>query len=312
MESPLPRGRSLRPITTAAVSALMTGFVASLLFTSEACSQNPAPVSNRSVPATRVEPGAVVSTTPPQGWSHLVIKSKPRVTAGDIASVGKSTCDMAGLLFTTITADVETIQSPDGPRYQIGRVGVGCGTEINGKDVIITSDTQAQLGANFGLIERQVLSAFDEKLAENVVTLRTPQMVFLDTPVVARHQGKNKAMMIRYAIIVDATTGRLDTIAWLVDLDDSRRMTGVVGRAQWLANGKQEDATLHVDEDEFFFGIPSDKAFAITRIPHGQLQFTMPPEAAAILGKSTLSAQEAKISEQWLHTVADFLRNYQP
>ncbi len=266
--------------------------------------------SNSRVSATKVQPGTAIGREAPDGWSHLIIKSKPRVTEGDIDAVGRSTADMASLLFTVIVADVVNESSGDSPRYRLGKVGVGAGTVINGNDVIISSSTQSRLGADFGLIKRQILSKFEEKLAQNVVVLRTSNLAFLDTPVVVRHQGKNRPMMIRYAIIVNPDNGELDTICWLIDLDDQRRYRGVVGRAQWLPPAKQEDAKLYVDQGEFFLGIPSENAFATLRIPQGRLQFALPDAATKILGKSTLNQAEAKIAEGWFHTVVEFLRNY--
>ena len=235
-----------------------------------------------------IEPGTVIGDKAPRGWSNLVIKSHPRVAPESKDKVSASTAKYAGFLFTAILADVQPTQQPQGDaRFLLSNFAVGVGTRLNGQqDVVLSSDTQERLGAKLGFLEKQILSGGEKQLTQMRCVARSRSMAILDTPSVMVVGGKHCKITLRYALLVEPRTGRLDTLLWALEdaerAEDSEPLTPI----QLLPPDKIVDCQLHVDPKEFTFGIPSSLAFAMLEMPPGRQAFQFPKQlkttAAAI------------------------------
>jgi hypothetical protein len=112
---------------------------------------SPAPYDVTASPVSLVQPGTVVGNTAPEGWTHLILKSRPRVSSGAVSRLSDTEVRYATFLFMTTLARVK---AQEGPRttYVLDDVAIGLGTEIDGKDVVLSPDAQARLEANLGFI----------------------------------------------------------------------------------------------------------------------------------------------------------------
>jgi hypothetical protein len=250
-----------------------------------------------------IAPGTVIEKDAPKGWSHLILKSQPRAGTGDVKMIAKSTAQYAGLLFTAIVADVEPGRLADSGRYRLAGLALGMGSRVNGKDIILSADKQASLGANFGFIERSILSQAHDKLRAVLVVARSDTMALFDAPNWLQRNGKHDNVILRYAVLVDPATGNLETLLWVIDRDGRGGYKGTDGLVEWLAPAKQDDCVLHVDANEFTLGIPSDRAFALERIPQGQKQLAMPDDLKQLAGRSRPTAEIAQQIEVKLREV---------
>ncbi len=221
----------------------------------------------------RIPPGTVIDAGPPQGWSHLVIKSRSVAREGDAKEVPKLARDLAGLLFTAIVADVRPIKR-DGKQagYRLARLAVGLGTEISGRDTIVSSDTYEELGADFGLIKAAILEKSEERLKEMQIVARSNTMAVCDIPATMLLKGEHADIVLRYALLVDNRTGRLDTLVWALPAarEGEGQTLAPLSDFEWLAPSMLEECVLHVDKREFVLGIPSERAFAIVCPPQGR------------------------------------------
>ena len=248
-----------------------------------------------------IAPGTVIGNKPPRGWTNIVIKSFPKVGAGDIKKVAANDVKMAGILSTAFLANIKGDRGADGQvRYRLSQAAVGLGATIGGRDVIVSPETQSKLGADFGFLARLVLSGMYKAQKTGVIVARSNTMGLVDTPCLLRYQGVNRNMTLRYALLVSPKSGRLDTLMWLIDLDNQGAYRGVASSVQWLAANKVAKVPLYVDAEEYTLGIPSDRAFAAVRIPQGQKQITIGRDVAAVLGKQKLTLADAKNAETWL------------
>jgi hypothetical protein len=259
----------------------------------------PTPVSSaaKPVPAIRavdlIAPGTVIDRSAPKGWTHLVLKSQPSLPDKEKRKVGDTTGRLATLVFTATAAAVEPYDAADGQRYRLARLGLGVGVNIDGKDVIVSPDTQARLGANLGLLARQVISAVYEKQKTVRLVAVGPTVAVLDTPAFMPRGKGHAPVVMRYAFLVDPTSGRLDTLVWRIDTDGRGGYDGATGMIEWLPPNKLIDAELQVDPSEFTLGVPSERAFAVKRIPDGQRQFSIPDGLRAPAGLARLTPQQA-------------------
>src|SRR5919201_2071185 len=65
----------------------------------------PAEYDLTSRPISLIPPGTVIGRTAPPGWSHLIVKSLPRVAAADRGEVSGLVARLASFLFTVTLAD---------------------------------------------------------------------------------------------------------------------------------------------------------------------------------------------------------------
>lgn len=247
-----------------------------------------------------IPPGTVIGKSAPKGWTHLILKSQPRLPADQKRLVSEMTARLATLVFTATTASVEAYGTGSERRYRLARLGVGVGVNINGKDVIVSPQTQAKLGANLGLLARQVLAGVYDKQKTIRLVAVGPTLAIMDTPAFMARGKVHAPVVLRYVFLVDPLTGSLDTLVWRIDTDGRGGYEGTVGMIEWLAPNTLVDATMQVDLDEFRLGIPSERAFAITSIPPGQRQFNIPDGLRTIAGTAKLTAEQAGKLQQGL------------
>ena len=94
---------------------------------------------------------------------------------------------------------------------------------------------------------RDSMSATSGRLAPLTMVVHGPTFGLLDTPVWFRCGEKNKLVRYRYALLVDAGTGRLDVLLWPLGDD------GNCGFAELVLLGPDtiDEAELVVDPTEF-------------------------------------------------------------
>lgn len=255
-------------------------------------------------PLTQIPPGTIIDKDAPKGWTHLIIKSQPRIGAGDTDKINDQIRQFASFLFTSIVARVQGEQAGGQVRFRLTDIGVGMGTNVGGKDIIITPETQKQLGANLGFVARIVLSEAQARVRQVLVVARSDTFALIDAPGLIVQGGKHRPMVIRYALLVDPATGRLDTLAWPIERDARGAYLNLIGDYEWLQPSKQEDCVLHVDANEFnVVGVPSEKAFAMNRFLQGQKQVAIPEQARALVSRGRLNRAMAAELEAHLRQV---------
>ena len=204
-----------------------------------------------------IRPGTVIGSQAPAGWTHLVLKSWPRLPDNQKKLVNEMTARLAVTFFTATTADVVAEDVQGARQFRLSRLGFGVGSRVRGRDMILSPATEAQLGADLGFIGRQVLGEVCQRQQEIRLVAASTTAAIVDTPVfMPRGRGHRKAIL-RYVFLVDPRTGRLDTLVWRIDLDPRGSYEGAVGAIEWLPPRLMVDAVLQVDVREFRLGIPS-------------------------------------------------------
>lgn len=279
------------------VLALLTGPCAAVAEAADEINVTPRPVAI-------IPPGTVIANRAPEGWSHLIIKSQPRIAAESRKEVPASTARMASLFFTAMLADVkENRQSGGDAPYSLSGVALGLGTRIDGRDTIVSSDTHAKLGANLGIIEGQVLAGSERRLQEVRCAARSRTMAVLDAPSLLLRNKRHRSVVFRYALLVDPKSGQLDALVWVLEQDPRSEAWQIAGAMQWLPPDKMDDCGLHVDPDEFTFGVPTSKAFARGEMLRGRQALDLPSELKAAAAQSPPTIASAATLEKGLREV---------
>lgn len=258
-----------------------------------ACSgELPQPIDCTARPLDRIPPGVPMGDRPGGGWTHLVFKTRSRLAFGDVDKLHYLARSMAEFLFTAMAARVVAYRNGDALQYRLEAVGIGVGTRIGEHDVIISSDTQRQLGAGLGPLKAIVLSRAEEHLSKILRVAASERMMIVDAPSIMYLEGEHRKIVLRYLFVVNPLTGQLATIVWRIDLDEHGRYLPVTGPAVLVRPNLVATSPLHVDGGKVYWGIPSNEAFAIVRLPPGT-PIDVPPELSRLLGQQVLTPQIA-------------------
>jgi hypothetical protein len=232
----------------------------------------PAPASPaidlQSRPLESIPPGTVIGDADAQGWTNLVLIATPRIGVGDIQAVPRTAVKYSGMFHFTILANVRSAGRPDAPSYYLERVAIGSALEVNGRNVIATSDQS--FGSDLGFIGQRILQENENILRSDVrQVLRTRTMLVFDAQGFVLYNKKHARMVMRHVILVSPRDGKLSAFVWLMGAD-SRGGYALAERVlQLLPPHMHEDRVLSVDANKFTLGIPSNDAFALAHIPQG-------------------------------------------
>jgi hypothetical protein len=252
-------------------------------------------------PPEAIAPGTVIDRGPPVGWSHLVIKSLPRVKPGEEArvptpggfNVGRETIlRQVSWMFTAFTADVVPERPGEQTRYRLRAIGLGLGAVVNGRPVVLTVESAERSGQPLNWIEKETLTKGYAVQQQARVVVHGPSFALLDTPVTFRCGTKNRMIRYRYALIVDPPTGRLDVLAWR--LGDAQGCADL-SRAVLLHPNTIDEAELIPDPSAG--SLPNELTFGVDELPPHRLEVALPPGIAGLAAQTKYTPDDARILE---------------
>lgn len=250
----------------------------------------------------RIAPGTVIGEGPPKGWSHLVEFVRPRLGAGDVDAVPAIAVRYSTMFHLAIVANVAADRETNNElRYRLDRVAIGFAINQNNQNVITTSKH-----TNLGLIGQSVFEENEKCIADFVQVARTRTMLVFDAKAILLRGNEHQYMYIRHAFVV-TPAGNLLTFVWL--LGSERNGTSVLAEdvLQLLPPNLQEDRVISVKREKFTFGIPSQDAFALVRIPQGTpIRHTA--ELKAVGAQKPLTVEGVQRLETELQRVAQYLK----
>lgn len=249
-------------------------------------------------PPELIAPGAFVGRTAPDGWSHLVVKSLPRVRPADRHRMAAKTAEMAAWMFTAFVADVRPESLGKQTHFRLRSIGLGLGTSVGGRDTIITPETAAAHGVELDWITRTILTKGHEIQGLAMVVVHGPTFGLLDTPVWFRCGERNRLIRFRYALIVDASTGRLDVLLWTLDSEGN---CGDPGFIVDLAPDTINEAELIPDVSKFVLGMTTaDDSFGVDQLPPFRSRQPIPTGLRALTAQTRFSTEDASALEAGL------------
>ena len=249
-------------------------------------------------PPERIAPGTVVGQSAPAGWSHLIIKSLPRIHPAHVKRVIGEVAEKARWMCTAFTADVVPETRGRQTRYHLRAVGIGLGTSVNGQDVIITPETASAHGAKLNLFTREILKRGYTTMELAVVVIHGPTFALVDTPVWYRCGATNRLIRFRQALLVDAPTGRLEVACWALGSEGGCPEPGV---AVIIEPNTIDEAELVPDLTKFTLGLPTtDDSFGVEGLPPHRTTFMLPLELRDLATRTKFSPDEARALEAGL------------
>jgi hypothetical protein len=236
-------------------------------------------------PGSRIE-----AEGPPPGWSHLVIKSLPRLATGDLDTVSSQAFETAGRVRLVIVADVQS--APAGHAgFVLHHVGVGlCAPAADERaDVVVTPTSVEGSRGPWTTKQRLVLAATSLDLAQVSLDASTSNLALIRMPVTFLVSGSHRKVSVCYAVLADPQTGAAQTFAW------TQTLGGETDPAQpaklRLLSRPVFDCPIDIKARRLGT-IPVTWSFAVTDLPPGT-DLDAPPDLAPLLAAVTASTGSA-------------------
>mgnify|MGYP003619181350 CR=1 FL=1 len=221
----------------------------------------------RSSPIVRIEPGTRVDLKSLPAQTHLVLRSTPKVTGGEVGKVRKSIVE-ALHTFSTILLLQSEPDPADSGRFRRGPLTIGISIPGEQGDIVLTKASADRLGIGLSFFESRVLTEREKELATVVSPGATSTMALVDFPTFLRRGGDRSRTVIRYASLVDGAAGRVDTLCWLLETEaDALRFSD--GSLRRLPPQCELDWEMHVDGASMTLGVPAAEAFSAVKMPDG-------------------------------------------
>jgi hypothetical protein len=251
-------------------------------------------------PISVIPPGTVIGDGPPEGWTHLLIKSYPRAGAGDVDRLSASMRDVAEKLFSVMVARVEVVPDSQPPRYRFAEVASGVGVRIGEQDVVVSPDRYREFGARLGLYGPWALDAAYGRVKAAAIVLSADALMVYDAPMIMLRDGRHAPVVLRYAFVLDPATGRLDWLQWFIDQDADGGYLTAQGPMELLAPGHQETRIVHIDASKFRFGFLTEQALALTKLYTGRKQLPFPEGFQELAGQKPFTPESAAVLDATL------------
>ncbi len=258
----------------------------------------------------QIAAGTEAGNGPPAGWSHLVIKSLPRVKPSEVPKLPTSfimprevIVNRTKWMFTLFAADVVEERQGAHKRFRLRAVGMGLGAKIDGRDVVLTVEASKQTGPKLDPIQELSLKIGYGVQKQARVVIQGPSFALVDTPVTFRCGQKNRSVRYRYALLVDTQTGKLDVLCWRLGAEAGE--CSDLARAVLLKENLIDEAELLVDLTEFkemLPGVkgPSELGFGVDELPPFRLELALPAALSDVVAKTRFTADEARTLEDGL------------
>jgi hypothetical protein len=246
-----------------------------------------------------IAPGVIVSDHLPRPWSHLVIRSVPRLTSGDLDSLPRSAFHTATLIRTVILADVG--RSVDDPSvFALRRIGVAlCLPDSSRGDVVVSSGRLQEAGMRLGLVEKVVLRSAESEVKKGGLIATGSAFALYRGPVILQVGQEHRRVELSYAFIVDPQTGSLRVLVW--SEDPGQRSPGVPDRLVELNPNLSYECRLNVKAERVLGAVPVSWSFAMEDLPPGTLM-PVSPRLAQLL-RAEPAARDYQALEQELRTI---------
>jgi hypothetical protein len=213
-------------------------------------------------------PGMLISDKPPEGWSHMVLKSIPRLTSGDKGTLPRGSSETATKFRTVILANIRPLDV-DEKDFELDQIGLGiCVPKDEDQDIVVAADRLDALGLKLSTVQRMVLDAAEAELGESRIIAWTNTFAVLRGPATLVAGGEHRKITLNYGFCVERTTGKLQVGLWTM-VPESKAMKAP-SKLRRLAQNPVFDCQLDVRARRILGTVPYNWSFAMNGLPNGK------------------------------------------
>ncbi len=247
-------------------------------------------------PIDQIPPGTKVANRPPAGWTHLIFKTRNRLADGDVEAIPEFARPTSEFLFTVFAARVAPADPSGRPPWRLDKVAMAIGAQVGQDDIVLTTATQKELGADLGVLKLAILGRAEEHLKKVHQVAFSPRLALVDAPTYFADPDGHRPIVIRYFLLIRPEDGGLASLAWRIDLNQEGRYLSARSPAVLIQPNLVATTPLHVDGKKVTLGIPAPDAFATTRLPRGR-EVPIPMVVQGLAGRQELAPQDVLFLE---------------
>ena len=165
-----------------------------------------------------LKPGLRIAKKPPKDWTHLVIKSIPRLASGDLGTLPAGSSKTATLFRSVLLANVKPVDINE-KDFELTQIGVGIcipDPQDEDQDIVVTADTLDALGlSHLTTVQRMVLDAAEAEMAEGRIIARTATFAFSGRRSPMLDPGPAASTARSTCIMPSASIARQEDWMWL-------------------------------------------------------------------------------------------------
>ena len=236
-----------------------------------------------------LQPGLRIKNKAPQDWSHLVIKSLPRLVSGDRGSLPAGSSKTATMFRNVLLANVKPVDMNE-KDFELTQVGLGIcvpDPQDEDQDIVVTADRLEALGLDhLSMVQRMVLDAAEVEMAEGRIIARTPTFALFRAPITMIDTGgKHSKFNIHYAFCVEHTTGKLHVGVWALrpPSEPQQAPTTIV---RLSSSNPMFPCELDVKARRILGTVPFSWSFAVRTLPPGD-RLRVPPSLGRLILDTT-------------------------
>lgn len=243
-----------------------------------------------------VEPGTIIDRTPPDDWSHLVIRNDTRVVAGERGAQAERWNKLAEMFSLALLADVGRQED----HYFLARIATGWCHAIDGRETVITSATQAKLGAKLNALAAITLGIREVECDEHTrIVARSASTLVYDVERTLVFGEEHLSGHLRYALLVHPRTGELAAFLWIVppaevEAPESARIERLP------PNFITTFALRFRAKGSGLLAMPAPDDYAVVDIPEGQSQLSITAAQRPVIYARTFDQSTALELEKLL------------
>ena len=229
-----------------------------------------------------LQPGMLIGDKPPEGWSHLIVKSIPRLASGDQDSLPNGSAKTAAYFRTVILANVKPVDVEERD-FELTQVGIGiCVPKDEDHDVVVAGDRLEALGLHLTTVQKIVLDTCEAELGEGRIIARTPTFALFRSPATVVVAGnEHRKVNLNYAFCVERTSGKLQVALWTSVLE-SRSVKAPTSLVR-LGTNPIFDCRIDVRAKKVFgVTVPLTWSFAMSCLPAGRA-LRVPPALGELI-----------------------------
>jgi hypothetical protein len=225
-------------------------------------------VGNMQTKLVHLPPGMLIGDKPPEEWSHLVLKSLPRLASGDKDSLPSDAAKTAAYFRTVILANVKPVDV-DEKEFELTKIGIGICVPQKGviDDLVVTAGHLEALGLHLSTVRKIVLDTHEREMAEGRIIARTPTFALFRSPATVVAAGnEHRRVNLNYAFCVERNTGKLQVGVWTSAIE--AKMSRPPQTMARLGVNPIFDCKIDVQSQKLFgVTVPLSWSFAMSELP---------------------------------------------
>ncbi len=164
-------------------------------------------------PLPRLTPGTVVGPSPPDGWSHIMLKLRVKYEPDAKIQIPGPVAEASGALTCVAVVRAKAVAGADGPVDVLEQVAQGMSMTTADGDMVVSSARPADC-KRLGWLATTALKSAEADMQQQFIVARTPSLWVFDIRSRILRDGRILPITRRYAVQLSGHRGTMSILYW--------------------------------------------------------------------------------------------------